>query len=145
MHFGAGGDLHSLRDTAAPCSVLTSPEHLEVMPTASGPMFSTAASAILALALSALGTAAAAREEGPELARRLLAEGVILPLPELLRRAQDLRPGTLIDAGLQFEREHDAYVYEIHMLDPEGRLWEVEFDAGTGELLELESADPRGH
>jgi uncharacterized membrane protein YkoI len=97
---------------------------------------------ILAPVLWSFCTAPAAQQEGPDLARRLLAEGAILPLPEILARAQGLRPGTLIDAGLHFEREHDAYVYEIHMLAPDGSLWEVELDAGTGELVELDAAGP---
>lgn len=79
---------------------------------------------------------------GADLARRLRAEGVIRPLEDLLSRAQSLRPGTLIDARLHREREHDTYVYEIHMLDGSGVLWEVEFDARSGEMLELELEDP---
>jgi uncharacterized membrane protein YkoI len=77
-----------------------------------------------------------------ELARQLQLQCVILPLEDLLRRAQSLRPGTLIDARLHREREHDTYVYEIHMLDGNGVLWEVEFDARSGEVLELELEDP---
>jgi uncharacterized membrane protein YkoI len=80
--------------------------------------------------------------DGADLARRLRAQGVILPLEDLLRRAQSLRPGSMIDARLHHEREHDTYVYEIRMLDRNGVLWEVEFDASSGEMLEVEPEDP---
>jgi uncharacterized membrane protein YkoI len=75
------------------------------------------------------------------LARRLLKEGAILPLETFVDRARVLRAGTLIDADLRYETEHRAYVYEIHMLDADGAVWEVEFDAASGELLEHEGAD----
>lgn len=75
------------------------------------------------------------------LARRLLAAGEILPLETFVERARGLRPGTLIDADLRYEKEHGGHVYEIHMLAPDGTVWEVEFDAASGELLEMEGAD----
>ena len=87
------------------------------------------------------GVSAASSDEA-ELARQLRLQGVILPLEDLLRRAQALRPGSLIDARLHHEREHDTYVYEIRMLDRNGVLWEVEFDASSGEMLEVEPEDP---
>jgi uncharacterized membrane protein YkoI len=85
---------------------------------------------------------AAPGDDEAELARRLRAEGAILPLDHFVRRAQALRPGGLIDARLHFEREHDTYVYEIYMLDQSGDLWEVEFDASGGDLIELEAKGP---
>jgi len=75
------------------------------------------------------------------LARRLLAAGEILPLETFIERARRIQPGILIDADLRYESEHQGHVYEIHMLTPDGRVWEVELDAATGELLETEGAD----
>jgi len=74
-------------------------------------------------------------------ARRLLAAGQILPLETFIERAREIRPGILIDADLRYEPEHERHVYEIHMLTPNGRVWEVELDAGSGELLEVEGVD----
>jgi uncharacterized membrane protein YkoI len=71
-------------------------------------------------------------------ARRLVQEGAILPLEEILPLVRKARPGTLIELELHYEREHDAHVYEMEVLDADGRLWEVEFNATTGELIEVE-------
>jgi uncharacterized membrane protein YkoI len=78
---------------------------------------------------------------GADLARRLLLEGKILPLERIVGRAYDLRHGSLIDAELSYEADHAAYVYELHMLDSSGDVWELEFRADTGELIEHEPID----
>ena len=46
------------------------------------------------------------------------------------------RYGRLLDAQLAFE--HDRYVYELKVLTEGGTVLEVEYDAGTGALLEVE-------
>lgn len=74
-------------------------------------------------------------------ARRLVQEGAILPLEEILPLVRQAKPGTLIELELHYEREHDAHVYEMEVLDADGRLWEVEFNAATGELIEVEPDD----
>jgi uncharacterized membrane protein YkoI len=74
-------------------------------------------------------------------ARRLVQQGVILPLEEILPLVRAVKPGTLIELELHYEREHDAHVYEMEVLDTQGRLWEVELDATTGELIEVEPDD----
>ena len=63
-------------------------------------------------------------------------EGKILPLEFFIDRARELRTGSLIDAELHFEPDHDYYVYEIHLLDDTGEVWEMEFNAATGLLIE---------
>lgn len=80
-------------------------------------------------------------DAGAHLARRLLSEGKILPLEDIIGRARNLRDGSLIDAELSFEDDHAAYVYELHMLDAAGAVWELEFNADTGELIEHKPID----
>lgn len=41
----------------------------------------------------------------------------------------------------ELEREHGNLVYEIEILTSEGREMEVEIDAETGEVLEIEAED----
>ena len=72
------------------------------------------------------------------LARRLVAAGRILPLARVVSEARALRPGILIGAGLHRERHHRGYLYEVWMLDAAGIVWELEFDASTGQLIEHE-------
>jgi uncharacterized membrane protein YkoI len=68
--------------------------------------------------------------------RQLKAAGQILSLEHFIPKARDLHPGHVIDAQLVWEGEHNAYVYEIEILDQRGQVWELEFDARSGQLLE---------
>lgn len=61
-------------------------------------------------------------------------EGAIVPLEPLLQEVLAGGPGRLL--GVELEREKDGLVYEVELLGPDGRVWEYEFDARTGELLE---------
>ena len=42
---------------------------------------------------------------------------------------------------VEFEVEDGAYVYEIKILRPDGRVQEVEADAATGKILKIEDDD----
>lgn len=66
-------------------------------------------------------------------ARELAASGEILPLDAVVQRARAERPGELIEAEL--EREQGRYIYEIEMVDAQGRVWERRYDARTGEPI----------
>lgn len=72
-------------------------------------------------------------------ARRLVQEGRILPLAEIVARVGRSVPGEVLD--IELEREDGAYVYELEILRPNGRLQEVEVDAGSGRILKLEDDD----
>lgn len=91
---------------------------------------------VLAIGAAGLSMTAAAEEDQVD-AAQLLAQGAVLPLDRFIDRARTLRPGRLIDAHLRYEETHRAYVYELEILDPSGVVWEVEFDAASGALLEL--------
>lgn len=96
---------------------------------------------VLLMGILALVSTSLHSDSGSELARQLLASGTILPLQHFIDQARALRPGKLIEADLHPKVEDHGYVYEIHMVDPRGRVWEVEFDAITGELLEIDQPD----
>ncbi|MGB5835090.1 MAG: hypothetical protein WBG92_24325 [Thiohalocapsa sp.] len=96
-----------------------------------------AIAALLTVSTVAQGT----DDVGAELARRLLIEGKILPLEEVVGRARVLREGSLIEADLHYEAGHAGYVYELHMLDNAGAVWELEFHADSGKLIEHEIVD----
>lgn len=76
-----------------------------------------------------------------ERARRALEEGRILPLREILNRAEAAYPGQLIEAEL--EDEHGALVYELRILAGDGRVMKLYYDAGTGELLKARGREGR--
>ena len=94
------------------------------------------AATALVTALSASAYANGPDDAGADLARRLLADGKILPLEFFIDRTREVRTGSLIDAELHFEPDHGSYVYEIHLLDDTGEVWEMEFNASTGLLIE---------
>ncbi len=86
-----------------------------------------------ALLMSASRLASA---DGYQDAIRLSDRGDILPLEKVLEQAIVAQPGKILE--VEFEKEHGVYVYEMKILDTEGRLWELEFNARTGELIETE-------
>jgi len=69
-------------------------------------------------------------------ARRALEAGEILPLAEILAVAEATRPGRVIEVEL--ERDDGRWIYELELVSPEGRLYEMEIDAATGTVLEVE-------
>ena len=86
-------------------------------------------------------TATALASQEAEQARALVEGGDVLPLEQLITRARQHKPGTLIEAELDWKPERGMTVYELLMLGEDGQLWELEFDARSGELLEVERED----
>jgi uncharacterized membrane protein YkoI len=74
-----------------------------------------------------------------DLARRALEAGEILPLSEILAAAGAARPGHVIEVEL--ERENGRWIYDLEVLSPEGLLYELEIDAASGSVLEIERGD----
>lgn len=91
----------------------------------------------LALLAAGLYTAAALADDDHERVRRLRQAGDILPLGDILQRAQLARPGRVIEVEL--EQEHGRYLYELEVLDQQGQLWELHYDARSGKKLTEES------
>lgn len=87
---------------------------------------------LLLLSLAAAAYASSDHEEAHELAER----GVIRPLTEILEQARQIHDGRVLDVVLKHEKEHEAYVYELHILDPQGVVWMLEFNAVSKELVE---------
>ncbi len=90
----------------------------------------------LLLLLGLLAGSALADDDGHDRARRALQAGEILPLPEILAAAAAARPGRVI--ALELEREDGRWLYELELVTPEGRLYEMEIDAASATVLELE-------
>lgn len=72
-------------------------------------------------------------------ARQLVQEGTILPLEQIIAHSELVQSGRILD--VEFEREHGRYVYEIEFVDDEGQVWELEYDAETGDLIEKEQEE----
>lgn len=70
---------------------------------------------------------------------RLLQEGHILSLGEITAAVRAKVPGEVLEVEL--EKEDGLYVYEFKILGPNGRVQEVEVDAATGKILDIEDDD----
>ena len=74
-----------------------------------------------------------------ETARRAVERGELLPLAKILASASKTHPGRVLDVEL--ERDEGRYLYEIDVLQKDGRVIELTYDGRTGELLESEVDD----
>jgi uncharacterized membrane protein YkoI len=90
----------------------------------------------LALILSLIAAPAFADRDDHDRARRALEAGEILPLARILSAAEAARPGRVIE--LDLERDDGRWIYELEVVSPEGRLYEMEIDAATGAVLKIE-------
>jgi uncharacterized membrane protein YkoI len=95
----------------------------------------------LAAALLVTLTAAGARADdiGPEMARKLVSEGRIKPLAEILDVVKAAVPGETVEVEL--ELDDGIYVYEVKRLSPGGRVREVKTNASTGKIIKIEDDD----
>lgn len=65
--------------------------------------------------------------------RRLREQGRIVPLARILREAARRQPGRVIEVGVDKERQR--YIYDVEVLDRNGQVWLLRFDAATGAFL----------
>ena len=72
-------------------------------------------------------------------ARRAVEEGRILPLKDILAKAEASHPGQLLEAEL--EDEKDRLMYELKILMKGGRVIELLYDAGSGDLMKVEEEE----
>jgi uncharacterized membrane protein YkoI len=95
----------------------------------------------LAAALLATLAAASARADdiGPEVARKLLSEGRIRPLAEILDVVKAAVPGETVEVEL--ELDDGVYVYEVKQLRSDGRVQEIKTNAATAKILKIEDDD----
>jgi uncharacterized membrane protein YkoI len=75
----------------------------------------------------------AATYEDYEHAREAVDRGEILPLTEILKRVEARHGGRMIE--VEFEVEDAGYLYELELIQPDGRIIEVMVDAVSGETL----------
>jgi len=68
-----------------------------------------------------------------DLARELLRKGEIASVESMLSHALELHPGKLI--YVELEEKESGYRYEFEILGNDGIVWEVYFDAKTGQML----------
>jgi uncharacterized membrane protein YkoI len=75
-------------------------------------------------------------------ARNALREGRVLPLEEIMAKANADFPGEILD--VEFEEEDGRVFYEIKKITTDGRIMKLEYDAATGTLLKTKGRDRAG-
>ena len=91
---------------------------------------------LLCLLLPAVGSASS---DDHDAAKRLRESGEIVSLEKLLTDVHSRHSGRVLEIKLEIER--GQYVYEIEMVDDEGKVHEYYYDAGNGHLLWEESEE----
>ncbi|MCC1482400.1 PepSY domain-containing protein [Roseibaca sp. Y0-43] len=90
----------------------------------------------LLLSLAAAAAPALADRDDHDRARRALDAGEILPLSDILAAVHAVQPGRVIE--IELERDDGRWVYELELVSPEGQLYDIEIDAATAMVLEVE-------
>lgn len=92
------------------------------------------------ISLSLLSMRVSADDRHPtEQIQALVARGEILSVLDLQTRYPELLNDRWLD--IELEREHGLWVYEFEVMNAEGWVTELMFNAETGELLEAEVDD----
>jgi len=102
-----------------------------------------AAAAIAAMLVAAgLSVARAGDDEKDhERVRAAVRAGQVKPFEVLRERLAKSHPGELLD--LELEREHGHWIYEVKLLQPDGRIVKLEVDARSGEVLKERRGERR--
>ena len=95
--------------------------------------------AALLAGLFTTGTALASDRIDHNEIYQLRQSGEIMSMEKVLEQANALQPGQLVEAEL--DRDNGNYVYELKIIDADGKMHELELDARTGELLKRELED----
>ncbi len=83
----------------------------------------------------ALTSAWAGSKDDHDRARAAVEAGEILPLPALLEQLQRTYPGQVL--ALELEKDDGSWIYEIKLLQADGRLLKLKLDARTAQVLKL--------
>ena len=78
-------------------------------------------------------------DDDHEEAKRLVESGEILALEDVLKSARKIQPGKVLEVEL--ETKKGRKIYEIELLNSDGIVFELKFDAKTGKHLSTEKED----
>ncbi len=92
----------------------------------------------LAVAAATAGPAAQAAERGHgdhDLARQALERGQVLPLRTVLEKVEREYQGQVLK--VEFEHDDGRFIYEIRLLQQDGRMAKLKSDAVDGRVLQI--------
>jgi uncharacterized membrane protein YkoI len=76
-----------------------------------------------------------------ELARQALEQGRVLPLRAVLEKIERDYQGQALK--VEFERDDGRFIYEIRLLQSDGRMAKLKVDAVDGRVLEVKRKEER--
>ena len=85
------------------------------------------------LAAALLNVPAIASDKDHDRAREALKAGQVMPLRTVLESLEREYPGQVLD--IEIEEEHGRLIYEVKLLQSDGRLIKLELDAKTATVL----------
>lgn len=97
------------------------------------------AAVLVALALFALPAPSLADNDKMDRLSAAVARGEVRPLSDLLEALQGPFPGKVVE--VEIDEEDDVpggFVYEFKILQENGRLLEIELEAATGAVIEVD-------
>ena len=94
---------------------------------------------VLALLFGWSASANAGRDIDQDEALYLVGQGVIQPLQKFIDDALKRYPGRFLEAELEWD--DGGYVYELEIVTNDRRVLELEYDAVTGALLDVDEDD----
>ncbi len=74
-------------------------------------------------------------DDDHETARKALEQHEVLPLGQVLAMIEKEQPGDVIE--IELERKNGVWVYELELIDTDGRVREFDIDARSGEILKV--------
>ncbi len=99
--------------------------------------------ALLGLVALVLGTGSvlhAGERDDHELARQALEQGRVLPLRSVLDKIEREYQGQVLK--IEFEHADGRFIYEIRLLQNDGRVAKLEVDAVDGRVLAVKRKQP---
>lgn len=75
-------------------------------------------------------------DDDHETARKALEQQEVLPLGEVLAMIAEEQPGDVIE--IELERKSGVWIYELELIDGDGRVRELDINARTGEIMKVE-------
>lgn len=96
-------------------------------------------SLIFILTASIIGTCNALADSDHDEALKLKEAGEILPLELIITKARQQHSGHILE--IELEHKDGRYIYELEILDDKGTIWELEYNAQNGELINHKKDD----
>jgi hypothetical protein len=98
--------------------------------------------ALLSLLACALGPGGTLRadERDHDLARQALEQGQVLPLHSVLDKVERDYQGQVLK--IEFEHDDGRFIYEIRLLQDDGRMAKLKVDAVDGQVISMQRKEP---